>query len=180
MSLNDIRPIGVIEPVPALYLGPEKVRMFTLLQDVWSLINVLDFCLFDMVPEFSMYQLDEIVTAVRAVTGWNTSLHELMLWGERGVTLARAFNAREGLGFADDRLPKRLHEPLTSGVYKGVAIPRQEYEDAVHLYYEFRGWNPDGRPTAARLHWLDLGWLVPLMQAAAANTQAAAISTAPA
>jgi aldehyde:ferredoxin oxidoreductase len=175
VSLNDIRPLGVIEPIPALYLGPEKVRMFTLLQDVWSLINVLDFCLFDMVPEFSMYQLDEIVAAVRAVTGWNTSLHELLLWGERGVTMARAFNAREGLGFADDRLPKRLHEPLTSGVYKGVAIPRQEYEDALRLYYEFRGWDRDGRPTHARLHWLDLGWLVSIMQGEATATGEQAI-----
>jgi aldehyde:ferredoxin oxidoreductase len=145
------------------------------LQDVWSLINVLDFCLFDMVPEFSMYQLDEIVAAVRAVTGWNTSLHELLLWGERGVTMARAFNAREGLGFADDRLPKRLHEPLTSGVYKGVAIPRQEYEDALRLYYEFRGWDRDGRPTHARLHWLDLGWLVSIMQGEATATGEQAI-----
>jgi aldehyde:ferredoxin oxidoreductase len=163
VSLDDIRPLGITDPVPALYLGPEKVRLFTALQNVWSLINVIDFCLFDMAPEFSSYQLDEIVRAVRAVTGWNTSLHELLLWGERGVTLARAFNAREGMGFKDDMLPDRLHEPLTSGVYKGVAIPRDEYAAAVRLYYAMRGWDNDGKPTAARLHWLDLGWVTPLL-----------------
>ncbi len=163
VTLDDIRPLGITEPVPALSLGPEKVRLFVALQNVWSLINVLDFCLFDMAPEFSTYQLDEIVRAVAAVTGWNTSLSELLLWGERGVTLARVFNAREGMGFADDMLPARLHEPLTSGVYKGVAIPREEYAAAVRLYYAMRGWDAEGRPTPARLHWLDLGWAAALL-----------------
>lgn len=163
VSLNDIRPVGVTEPIPALYLGPEKVRMFVQLQNIWSLINVIDFCLFDMVPEFSLYQLDDIVEAVRAVTGWNTSLLELALWGERGVNLTRAFNAREGMGFKDDMLPKRLHEPLTSGLYKGVAIPEKEYQEAVSLYYEMRGWDADGKPGIGKLLWLELNWLVPLL-----------------
>lgn len=163
ISLNDIRPLGITDPVPALYLGPEKVKMFVQLQDIWSLINIIDFCLFDMVPEFSLYQLSDIVEAVRAVTGWNTSLLELALWGERGINLARAFNVREGMGFNDDMLPDRLHQPLTSGVYEGVFIPRQDYEEAVRLYYQMRGWDDEGKPLPAKLFWLDLGWLVPIL-----------------
>jgi aldehyde:ferredoxin oxidoreductase len=165
ISLDDIRPLGIVEPVPQLSLGPDKVRLFTRLQDVWSLINVIDFCLFDMVPEFSIYQLDDIVQAVRAVTGWNTSLAELLLWGERGITLARAFNVREGLTAADDTLPDRLFQPLESGAFAGAAILRDEFREAVALYYGMRGWDGEGRPTAARLHLLDLGWLVPLLHA---------------
>jgi len=164
ISLDDIRPLGIVDPVPALSLGPDKVRMFTALQDVWSLINVIDFCLFCMVPEFSRYQLEEIVDAVRAVTGWNTSLHELLLWGERGVNMARAFNAREGMGRKDDVLPERLHEPVESGAFKGKAIPRDDFQQAIDLYYAMRGWDDEGRPSAARLHALDLGWLVPLLE----------------
>lgn len=165
VSLNDIRPLGITEPVPALSLGPEKVRMFVQLQNVWSLINIIDFCLFDMVPEFSIYQLNDIVEVVRAVTGWNTSLLELCLWGERGINLARAFNAREGMGFKDDMLPNRLYEPLTSGVYQGVAIPEKEYQEAVRLYYQMRGWDAEGKPEIGKLHWLELGWLIPLIHA---------------
>jgi aldehyde:ferredoxin oxidoreductase len=165
VSLNDIRPLGITKPVPALDLGPEKVRMFVQLQNVWSLINIIDFCLFDMVPEFSLYQLNDIVEAVAAVTGWNTSLLELSLWGERGVTLTRAFNVREGMGFKDDMLPKRLHEPLESGVYAGVAIPRKDYEAAIRLYYQMRGWDEDGRPAPGKLYWLDLDWLVSILYA---------------
>lgn len=163
ISLTDIRPLGITEPVPALYLGPEKVNLFSRLQNVWSLINVIDFCLFDMVPEFSRYSLDEIVQAVRAASGWNTSLAELILWGERGIALARAFNAREGFTHEDDTLPDRLFEPLESGVFEGVAIPRDDFEKAVKLYYQMRGWDEEGRPTPASLFALDLGWVVPLL-----------------
>ncbi len=163
VSLNDIRPLGISNPVPALSLNHEKVRMFIQLQDIWSLINVIDYCLFCMVPEFSVLQLNDMVEAINAVTGWNTSLLELALWGERGVNLTRAFNVREGMGFKDDMLPDRLHEPLTSGIYEGVAIPKKEYEEAVKLYYSMRGWDEDGRPGKGKLLWLDLDWLSELL-----------------
>lgn len=163
ISLHDIRPLGIVEPVPALDLGPAKVNLFTRLQDVWSLINVIDFCLFDMVPEFSRYTLDEIVQAVRAASGWNVSLNELLIWGQRGVTLARAFNIREGVGMETDTLPDRLFEPIESGIYEGTAIPREDFEEAVKLYYQMRGWDEKGRPTPAALHALDVGWVVPLL-----------------
>lgn len=163
VSLTDIRPLGITEPVPALYLGPEKVNLFTRLQDVWSLINVIDFCLFDMVPEFSKYSLDEIVQAVRAATGWNVSLTELLLWGQRGVTLARVFNVREGITSKEDTLPDRLFEPIESGVFEGTAIPRVDFEKAVKLYYQMRGWDKDGIPKPAALYALDLGWLVSVL-----------------
>lgn len=163
ISLHDIRPLGIVEPVPALDLGPAKVNLFTRLQDVWSLINVIDFCLFDMVPEFSRYTLDEIVQAVRAASGWNVSLNELLIWGQRGVTLARAFNIREGVGMETDTLPDRLFEPIESGVYEGTAIPRDDFEKAIKLYYQMRGWDEKGRPTPAALYALDIGWVEPIL-----------------
>jgi hypothetical protein len=79
--------------------------------------------------------------------------------------LARTFNVREGLTAADDTLPERLFQPLESGAFAGVAIPRDEFQEAVALYYQMRGWNSNGCPTAARLHLLNLGWVVPLLHA---------------
>lgn len=163
VSLNDIRPLGINEPVPQLDLGPKKVSMFVALQNVWSLINVIDFCLFDMVPEFSSYTLDEIVQAVRAVTGWNTSLTELLLWGERGLNMARAFNMREGIDNNQDTLPGRLFMPLENGPFQGVAIPKEEFQRAIQFYYQMRGWNEQGKPLPAKLYMLDLEWLIPLL-----------------
>ena len=50
---------------------------------------------------------------MRAVTGWDTSLWELVKVGERAKALARAFNCREGFTAEGRRLPKRLHEAFT-------------------------------------------------------------------
>ena len=58
----------------------------------------------------------------RAVTGWDTSLWELIKVGERSKALARVFNCREGFTPKDDRLPKRLHEAFTSGPLQGVRV----------------------------------------------------------
>lgn len=160
ISLHDIMPLGIIEPVSATYLGPEKVAMFVALQNIWSLINVLDYCLFTVVPEFSIYRLDQLVEIVRAVSGWNTSLEEMVLWGERGINLARAYNVREGLGPEADTVPERLFEPLPDGPFRGIGIPREDLARAVRLYYGMRGWDAEGRPSAAKLHQLGLGWVI--------------------
>ena len=62
-------------------------------------------------------QYDEATTLslLNAATGWDVSPDELHATFERGVTMARLFNLREGLEPEDDRLPDRLHEPLRHG-----------------------------------------------------------------
>jgi aldehyde:ferredoxin oxidoreductase len=48
------------------------------------------------------------VTVINAATGWQYTLAEFMLLGERRINLMRAFNAREGFSSKDDVLPPRL------------------------------------------------------------------------
>ncbi len=104
--------------------------------------------------------LTDLVEVVQAITGWETSLWELLKVGERAVTMARVFNLREGFGRKDDTLPDRLFAPLESGALKGVGIDRQEFEDLLTLYYEAMGWDPrDGVPTRGKLAELNLFWL---------------------
>jgi aldehyde:ferredoxin oxidoreductase len=91
---------------------------------------------------------------VNAVTGWNTSLLELMLSSERSINLAREFNLREGITEADDRLPNRFFEPLESGPRKGAKISESELQQAIKTYYEMMGWDEAGKPETAKL--LDL------------------------
>ena len=152
--------LGIIDPVPAEYLGPEKVRLFMYLQFVWSLYNVLDLCIFVGVPEFSLFSLNDLVTMVRSVSGWETSLWELLKAGERGITMARCFNAREGFGKKDDLLPERLFQPLEEGPLKGKFIDIKQFEEALSLYYEMMGWErKNGVPKEAKLHELGIGWI---------------------
>ncbi len=157
--MGRIAPLGLLEPVPALELGPRKVRNFTYLQFVWSLYNSLGVCNFAAGPVWAL-PLRKLVDLVNAVTGWETSLWELLKAGERTVTMARAFNVREGFGRKDDTLPDRLFEPLEGGPLKGKAIDRGEFEEALTLYYEAMGWDPkEGVPTRGKLAELNLSWL---------------------
>ena len=96
-----------------------------------------------------------------AVTGWNTSLYEMLKVGERSQAMARLFNIREGFTAADDTLPDRMFEPLENGALEGVAIDRAEFERSKRLYYEMAGWDPEtGVPTRGKLAELGLLWAV--------------------
>jgi aldehyde:ferredoxin oxidoreductase len=157
--LGRIAPLGLLEAVPARDLGPKKVRNYTYLQFVWSLYNSLGVCNFVAGPVWAL-PLNKLVDVVSAVTGWETSLWELLKAGERMVTMARVFNLREGFGRKDDTLPDRLFEPLESGPLQGKGIDRQEFQEALTQYYEAMGWDPkDGVPTRGKLAELNLYWL---------------------
>ena len=118
-NLERIAPLGLLEPIPAREMGPRKARNFTYLQFIWSLYESLGVCNFVAGPVWAL-TLPKLVEVVQAVTGWETSLWELLKVGERTVTMARVFNLREGFGRKDDTLPERLFEPQESGALQGT------------------------------------------------------------
>ena len=157
-GLDSVRNLGVLEPMPATWLGPEKVRAVI----YGSLRRYLDNCL--GLCNFLPYRNDQVVEAVRAVTGWDTTAWELWKAAERLVTMARAFNVRQGFTPADDRLPPRMAEPLGPDG-PGEPIDPAAIEAALPLYYEMMGWDPaTGVPRAAKLYELDIGWVASLLE----------------
>jgi aldehyde:ferredoxin oxidoreductase len=160
MMLYAANPAGVLEPTTAMDLDQKKIRHFVHTQQVWSFFNSLGVCNFAASP-YSAFTLPLLVDAVRAITGWNTSLFELMELGERSITMARMFNMREGLTHKDDYLPDRLYEVLEEGTPREKKITREEFATALRLYYESMGWDPEtGVPTDGRLSYLGLEWLI--------------------
>ena len=158
-NIADLSPLGIFEPLPTEDLSPAKVRLFVHLQYIWSLYDVVDWCIFTNIPENRGFSLDHFVAILRSATGWRTSVFELVKAGERAVTMARAFNCREGLTAADDRLPERMFEPMRAGTLQDHAIDREQFTQALRLYYGMMGWNDQGIPTHAKLEELDVGWL---------------------
>ncbi len=159
-GINPMSPLGLIEPVDRMDLGPKKVKAFYYTQQVWSLYNSVGMCDFVGAPINSL-ELDQLKKYIDAVTGWNTSLWELLKVGERAGTLARIFNYCEGFTAEDDTLPDRLFEPLENGTLKGEKIDREEFEKAKRTYYQMAGWDSDtGFPVPAKLAELDLEWAV--------------------
>lgn len=157
--LHALKPAGVLTPVTLTDLGPQKIRLFIHVQQIWNFFNSLGVCNFAAAP-YSSFTLPLIVEALEAVTGWNTSLHELMELGERTITMARMFNVREGLSSKDDYLPDRLFEPLEEGTPREKLINREAFDKSLSLYYGAMGWDPKtGDPTDGRLSYLGLDWL---------------------
>jgi aldehyde:ferredoxin oxidoreductase len=160
VMLDAIKPLGIIEPMSATEMGPEKVRQFTHTQQIFSFFNSLGICNFSAAP-YTAYTLPMIAELLEAVTGWNTSLYEIMELGERAITMARMFNMREGFTGKDDCLPDRFFEPLEEGTPGEKRIRKEDFSEGLRLYYEAMGWNSKtGVPTDGRLAFLGLGWLI--------------------
>ncbi|MDQ7783073.1 MAG: aldehyde ferredoxin oxidoreductase family protein [Desulfomonilaceae bacterium] len=97
---------------------------------------------------------EDVVPVIAGVTGWDFSVEEFRTAGERIFNLARLFNVREGLTRQDDTLPPRLlNEPLPDGPAAGLVV---DLDPMLEAYYEFRGWDADGRPTLRKLQELGL------------------------
>ena len=146
--------LGVIEPVPALDMGPKKARQFYYLSTWVSLDNLLCMCMF--VP----WTVNQKTNIVRHVTGWDISTFELMKISERAMNLARVFNIREGFTRGDDNLPRRLMEPKINSVLSNVSINPKEFEQLKSIYYKIAGWDNQGVPTPEKLEELEIGWAV--------------------
>lgn len=149
---EDYWPLGILSPMPVNDLSENKVRAFYYVSTWNHLYNSLGLC------QFMPYSPNQVVDLVRAITGWNVSLWELMKASERGQQMARLFNLRCGFAADDDRLPRRFYEPFADGPLAGVALNPDAFNRALALYYGMMGWDSEGRPTAARLAELGLEW----------------------
>ncbi|MEW5932876.1 MAG: aldehyde ferredoxin oxidoreductase family protein [Bacillota bacterium] len=150
-SVRDAAVLGLTGPLPLHDLGPDKVRLFA------YVTNWRHFQESAVVCYFVPWTYHQLVELVRAVTGWNTSLFELLKVGERVATLARLFNIKQGWTCDEDDLHPRFYEPFAEGPLRGISVPRDELLRARRLYYGMMGWDPEtGVPTEAKLAELGL------------------------
>lgn len=136
--------------------GLSKVRIAKIAADLWSMCNSLVVCVFDIYPGGGL-EHNTLLGILNAATGWNMTMKEYMQAGERAIDLTRAFNAREGATRRDDRLPKRLMEPLPDGPFAGEPLTQEMLDSMLDNYYELRGWDKKtGIPTRTKLESIGL------------------------
>jgi len=137
-----------------------KVRMTVYSQYYYSLLDTLSLCMF-VWGIGSLFTYRDLEDLMKASTGWDCTMFELMKVGERRVTMLRQINARQGFTAADDTLPQRLFEPLPDGPAKGQCVDADAWPVMVSQYYEFLGWDAQtGNPTEATLRQLGLEWTI--------------------
>lgn len=158
-GVSKLHPLGILDPVDPLKTDEAKVHFFSLGQKAWGINNCLGLCNFTSVPIHAM-TFSRLVEAVEAITGWQTSLYEIIKVAERSNVMARVFNNREGFTPKDDTLIRRWFEEMPGGPLKGHSLDKNEFQRAVELYYEMSGWDKQGRPTPGKLVELYLDWLI--------------------
>jgi len=124
------------------------------LEDKFAVCDTMIFCRFlrDVTPWKTIAQV------LPLLVGFQLKEAELRVIGERIVSLARAFNVREGMGRKDDYWPDRFYtDPLPDGGSKGQTIDRAEFDKMLDEYYELRGWDENGIPRKESLQRLGLG-----------------------
>lgn len=162
--------IGLSEPHPEKLsddraLNAEKIRYALTTQYLYSCLDSVGMCQFVFGPAWQLYGANDLVQVVRAVTGWEVTVEELLAVGKRRLNMMRAFNAREGIGREADRLPKKLEKALVGGKTDGVFVDIDEVEKAKDLYFAMAGWDvTTGIPKQETLEQLDLGWILGLME----------------
>jgi aldehyde:ferredoxin oxidoreductase len=159
LFMKKISPLTVMDRLDASYLGPEKVRMFYLLQPAFSMLDAVGVCIFAFSP-VRYFDFRDLVGIVDAITGRETSLFELFKVGERRLDMFRAFNIREGYSPSDDTLPGRYFAAIESGPKKGIKLDHEQFEEAKRLYYRMAGWDEKtGWPAYEKLLELGVEWL---------------------
>ncbi|MEN6478767.1 MAG: aldehyde ferredoxin oxidoreductase family protein [Anaerolineales bacterium] len=150
-----LRTMGLLDPIPLESLGVDKVRAVRQQMIFQIMNNCLTLC------NFVTWSLDETVALVRAATGWDVSAYELLILGERVLTLARLYNMREGLTAADDEPAPRTYEPTRNGILSHGGLDPEALRAAIHTYYGLMGWDREtGVPRADTLHALNASWAV--------------------
>jgi len=158
LSFKSARSLGIEQAQPVRSLSAEKMKHFYILEKWGSFEKVTGLCFFGPGPR-SFIHPDDVLTAVKVVTGWDVTMDELLQIGERATNMARIFNLREGFSREDDALPERLFQPLENGALEGHAMPREEFESALTQLYQIKGWDPEnGQPAKERLEELSLDW----------------------
>jgi aldehyde:ferredoxin oxidoreductase len=80
------------------------------------------------------------IDLMKAITGWDLNVDNLVQTGQRIATMLHAFNLREGFKPADFTIPPRVcgNPPLTAGSLKDVTI---DFEELKRQYYEAMGYD---------------------------------------
>jgi aldehyde:ferredoxin oxidoreductase len=118
---------------------PALVKAF---QDATAVVDSTGLCVFTTFA----WALSDIQPQLQAACEGDWSMEKLELMGERIWNMERQFNNAAGFTRKDDDLPARLKtEAAKVGPAKGLV---SGIDKMIPEYYDLRGWDTEGRPTA--------------------------------
>ena len=129
-----------VKTEPAEHEGkPELVKAF---QDATAAFDAAGICIF---TSFA-WTLADVSPQLQAACGEEFTVEHMNMIGERIWNMEKQFNLAAGLTKKDDSLPPRLlNEAAKTGASKGSV---NRLDVMLPKYYEIRGWDSEGVPTA--------------------------------
>ena len=153
-----LRELGLPWPPPSRFeeTGVRRGEAYSLLSLFGELASILGVCRFSLQDKEDRNLNPRRLSAlVSALTGWDIGPRKLIEVADRVYTLKRCFNVREGIGRKEDRLPRRLMEPLATGPTKGQKV--ENLDAMLDEAYEALGWDKaTGKPLRKKLEKLGL------------------------
>lgn len=142
---------GITKETTTFFEGRNQGLVAAKCQDLASLTNSLVLCLF--MVDGGDWALGDVKEMFNAITGWDYSTDDLLKAGERGFTVQRLINIRDGYDAETDVLPKKMFKAAKEGMRAGKVPP---FAEMIKNYYDVRGWNENGEPTNETLNRLGL------------------------
>jgi len=133
---------------------PETTKIVKEFEDAFGIFDAIGGCKFMGM----VLTGEDWASLIAKLMGYEFTEEDFRKTGERIYNLARIFNIREGITRSDDTLPPRLlEEPMPEGPAEGQVVNLDPLLDA---YYEYRGWDKNGKPTPEKLKELGLDWVI--------------------
>jgi len=128
--------------IDGLKLPNNRFKAIKLVSSLWQTTSCLGLCQFTY--SFQKYPLLE---AIRAVTGWELNIDELLRIGHRIQTLRQSFALKEGINIVESKLPERAVD--------------FDYKANYKEFCKQMGWNPEtGIPLKKTLKELELDFVI--------------------
>lgn len=143
--------LGINEGYTRFFERENQGLLASTSMDFFGLLNSLVLC--DFMVDGGDMSFSNVRDVFNAITGWNYDITDLMLAAERGTTVMRMINIRDGYDGSTDKLPKKMFSSAKEGFRAGKVIP---FKELLRDFYEARGWGTDGIPSQETLKRLGL------------------------
>ena len=149
----------LIAPPSGVELGEHELTVYTgraedqkKLVDLTHVVNAAGICLFG----YLSFDANSIPEFLSSVIGWDVTMDDVMLLGERIGTIRHLFNLREGINPLERNVPGRMLgiPPLKDGNVKDITVDADTF---IKEYLELIDWDAEtARPSEERLKKLGL------------------------
>jgi aldehyde:ferredoxin oxidoreductase len=135
----------------------KKAPLVVYTQNLCTLTDCLELCKYNTEFQVEAINIEDLAGLFSLATGVEMDEKAMSTAAERIYAVEKAFLAREGMTRKDDAIAGRWGtEPIVGGPSEGERIHPEKFEKLLDEYYQLRGWDSMGIPTAATLAALGL------------------------